>query len=101
MSIAAHVALDKIENKMANSFDPDEMARYEPSHLDLHCLQRYICWFTTRLKGSRVLIRQYGRTGLAGTPPPPLVITTRHVLIVLLCSPNIVKNDDTKVKRAL
>ena len=21
--------------------DPDEMAHYEPSHLDLHCLQRY------------------------------------------------------------
>ena len=24
---------------MANSIDPDEMARYEPSHLDLCCLQ--------------------------------------------------------------
>ena len=24
---------------MANSVDPDEMAHYEPSHLDLHCLQ--------------------------------------------------------------
>ena len=22
----------------ANSVDPDEMAHYEPSHLDLHCL---------------------------------------------------------------
>ena len=29
---------------MANSVDPDEMAHYEPSHLDLHCLQRYLCW---------------------------------------------------------
>ena len=24
---------------MANSIDPDEMARYEPSHLDICCLQ--------------------------------------------------------------
>ena len=27
---------------MASSVDPDETARYEPSHLDLHCLQRYL-----------------------------------------------------------
>ena len=27
---------------MANSVDPDETARYEPSHLDLHCLHRYL-----------------------------------------------------------
>ena len=25
---------------MANSVDPDEAARYEPSHQDLHCLQK-------------------------------------------------------------
>ena len=29
------------QSKIANSVDPDEMAHYEPSHLDLHCLQRY------------------------------------------------------------
>ena len=29
---------------MANSIDPDETAHYEPSHLDLHCLQRYWFW---------------------------------------------------------
>ena len=29
---------------MANSADPDEMASYKPSHLDLHCLQRYVYW---------------------------------------------------------
>ena len=29
---------------MINSVDPDETARYEPSHLDLHCLQRYLYW---------------------------------------------------------
>ena len=29
---------------MANSAYPDGTARYEPSHLDLHCLQRYMYW---------------------------------------------------------
>ena len=29
---------------MANSVDPDETAHYEPSHLDLHCLQKYLSW---------------------------------------------------------
>ena len=35
---------------MANSVDPEEMANYEPtahyepSHLNLHCLQRYLYW---------------------------------------------------------
>ena len=29
---------------MANSVDPVETAPYEPSHLDLHCLQRYLFW---------------------------------------------------------
>ena len=33
--------------RIANSVDPDETAHYEPSHLDLHCLQRYRVWFTT------------------------------------------------------
>ena len=31
---------------MANSVDPDEMACYELSHLDLHCLQSYMFWST-------------------------------------------------------
>ena len=29
---------------MANSVDPDEMVSDEQSHLDLHCLQRHLCW---------------------------------------------------------
>ena len=29
---------------MANSVDPDGTARHEPSHLDLHCLHRYLFW---------------------------------------------------------
>ena len=32
----------KIKNRTANKTDSDETAHYEPSHLDLHCLQRYI-----------------------------------------------------------
>ena len=34
----------KINNRMANSVNPDEMAHYEPSHLDQHCLQKCLCW---------------------------------------------------------
>ena len=29
---------------MANCVDPDEMAHYELSHPDLHCLQSYLYW---------------------------------------------------------
>ena len=35
---------------MENSVDPDETAHYEPSHLDLHCLHKYLFW-SARLKG--------------------------------------------------
>ena len=34
----------KIKKIMANSVDPDEMARYEPSRLIIHCLQ--VCMFS-------------------------------------------------------
>ena len=33
-----------IFNKLASSVDPDEMARHEPSHLDLHCLHSCLYW---------------------------------------------------------
>ena len=33
----------KLNNRMANSVVPVEMACYEPSHLDLHCLHRQLC----------------------------------------------------------
>ena len=36
------------KNRMANSVDsadPDETANYEPSYLDIHCLQKYHAWF--------------------------------------------------------
>ena len=34
----------KFKNRMANSADPDGTARHEPSHLDLHYLQRFLFW---------------------------------------------------------
>ena len=40
----------KIKYRIANSVDPDETARYEPSHLDLHCLHRHLFW-SAGLKG--------------------------------------------------
>ena len=30
--------------RIANSVDQNEMAHYEPSHLDLHCLLRFLFW---------------------------------------------------------
>ena len=33
--------MQKIQNRMANLVDPDEMACDKPSHLVLHCLQRF------------------------------------------------------------
>ena len=42
--------MHKIKIRMANSVDPDEMAHYKPSHLDLHCLRRYWFW-SVRLNG--------------------------------------------------
>ena len=38
----------KIKNRMANSVDPDEMAHYESSHQDLHCLHRDRFWCAGR-----------------------------------------------------
>ena len=32
----------KIINRLANSVDQDETAHYEPSHLGLQCLNRYL-----------------------------------------------------------
>ena len=48
----------KTKNRMANSVDPDETAHYEPSHLDLHCLLRYLFW-SAGLKGLNPHIRKY------------------------------------------
>ena len=33
----------KFKNRKANSVDPDKMACYEPSHLDLPGLHRHLC----------------------------------------------------------
>ena len=29
--------------RLVNSVDPDEASHYGSSHLDLHCLHRYLC----------------------------------------------------------
>ena len=42
--------IKKINYRTANSVDSDEMAHYEPSRLDLHCLQKYLFW-SAGLKG--------------------------------------------------
>ena len=46
---------------MANSVDPDETAHYELTHLDLHCLQRYLVW-SVGLKGSSGMDTLSGET---------------------------------------
>ena len=33
---------DDLNSQQIGIVDPDETAHYEPSHLDLHCLQKYI-----------------------------------------------------------
>ena len=38
----------------SSSLDPDETARYEPPHLDLHFLHRYIFW-TAGMQGFNIL----------------------------------------------
>ena len=40
------LSLQTNKDTFANSADPDETARYEPSHLDLHCLL-FTDWFLT------------------------------------------------------
>ena len=44
----------KSKNNTANSVDPDETARYEPSHLDLHCFHRYL--FVYRAESSKLCL---------------------------------------------
>ena len=40
ISIVANMGVSRTSiTIMAKDVDPDERARYEPSHLDLHCLQ--------------------------------------------------------------
>ena len=50
MSIDTNRNFSKTTKQKGSSVDPDETARYEPSHLDLHCLHRYLFW-SDGLKG--------------------------------------------------
>ena len=45
MSIVTNRDVSQKTKTLANSVDPDETARYGPSHQDLHCLHRYLFWF--------------------------------------------------------
>ena len=40
------------QKRVLNSLDLDKTAHYKPSHLDLHCLQKYQVWIA-ELKESR------------------------------------------------
>ena len=46
----------KLKDWMSNSVDPDETAHYEPSHLDLRCLQKpiIIAFGSERVKKNNV-----------------------------------------------
>ena len=44
MSTVANRGASQKSKQNGNRVDPDEMAHYEPSHLDLHCLHRYLFW---------------------------------------------------------
>ena len=41
-AIVAHSGFSKISLTEWHSADPDKTARYKSSHLDLHCLHRYL-----------------------------------------------------------
>ena len=45
-SIATKKVTICVKNRMINSVNPDETAHDEPSHLDLHSLQKYLFWST-------------------------------------------------------
>ena len=66
-------ALQTNTSTFANSVDPDEMAHYEPSHQDLHCLPFcFILWLislvatmnVSKFKNGRVHFRNLGVKGL-------------------------------------
>ena len=50
--------------KMPNSVTSNEMAHYEPSYLDLHCLQRYLFW-SAGMKGWLFFRAQLFKASLA------------------------------------
>ena len=45
-------------NRLANSIYPDEMACYELSHQDLHCLQRHPYW-SAGMKGLIIIKKKF------------------------------------------
>ena len=49
----------KILNNTTNSIGPDETTRNEPSHLSLHCFQKFLLRFTEK----RELMQKYKNIG--------------------------------------
>ena len=62
-SIATKKVTICVKNRMINSVNPDETAHDEPSHLDLHSLQKYLFW-STGLKEIRRMITPSGHINL-------------------------------------
>ena len=65
-------------NKMASSVDPDEMAHYEPSHQDLHCLHRYLYQSSGAGLGGSVGCAVRQETRRSRVQPPPRSATFFH-----------------------
>ena len=85
---------------MANSVDPDETARYEPSHLDLRCLQRYLVW-CAGFKG----FRELDTLGKHPTPTPSTIFAKGDIsydfLFALLHNKSTEKGSTSKEKNVL
>ena len=59
MSIIANRESAKNKNKMADSVNQEEMVHYKPTHLDLHCLQKYLLVCRAeRVNNERVTLKQ-------------------------------------------
>ena len=57
---------------MTNSVDTDEMARNEPYHLDLHCLQRNLFWSTELKRLRSITSENFGVLTFADSNLVPL-----------------------------
>ena len=62
---------------MVNSVDSYKMARYEPSHLDLHCLYKYIYWSVgiNRVKNTEQCQKMEAIS--------PIIASRKHAYIIL------------------
>ena len=101
MPYVANTEDNQNSNTEMQTVDPDETARYEPSHLDIHCLQKIrFAYMTERVKAKGyALVKPVLR-------PPPLIepcssftadrfkavlqlVALRFFSITKLCSPGL------------